>query len=122
RGPVSPSGIRRRRSPSGAATVRNTSSGLESGTLPTRWTPRGTTPRPLPHLWSWARLEVFNLVAILRSLVSGARPELQHSERNRSTWRPRGGIATRTLECLQRGHILRDTTEEPTDAREAGVT
>src|SRR5205823_8051421 len=40
-GPVSPSGIRRKRSPRPSAAVRNTSSALVSGTLPTRWTPRG---------------------------------------------------------------------------------
>src|SRR5437016_4629471 len=52
RGPVSPSGIRRRRSPSAPATVRKTRSGLASGMLPTRWTPRAKlrgASDTLPH-------------------------------------------------------------------------
>src|SRR5262245_6127422 len=42
RSPVSPSGIRRRRWPSAALTRPNTSAALAPGTLPTRWTSRGT--------------------------------------------------------------------------------
>src|SRR6185503_17812338 len=43
RGPVSPSGRRRRRSPSCSATVSKTVSALASGTLPTRWAPWART-------------------------------------------------------------------------------
>ena len=46
RGPVSPSGIWCRRSPSRAAIVWNTSSALRNGTLPTRSTPPDATPSP----------------------------------------------------------------------------
>src|SRR5262245_54724741 len=72
RGPVSPSGTRRSRSPSPAASGPNTSSGLASGPVPNRCTPLGLTADGLP--WAGA---VRALVVIVGSLLRGLGRGLQ---------------------------------------------
>ncbi len=56
RGPVSPSGMRRTRSPISAAMARKTASGLASGTLPTRCAPDATGwATAVMSMTEWAR-------------------------------------------------------------------